>query len=72
MFTQLESPVSTLKGGLGIGLSLAKGLVALHRSTIEARSEGPGRGSDFRIRLPAGATRATDAALVSTVPAEVA
>lgn len=61
MFTQLESPVSNLKGGLGIGLSLAKGLVALHRGTIEAHSEGPGRGSEFRVRLPAGATRATDA-----------
>jgi signal transduction histidine kinase/CheY-like chemotaxis protein len=68
MFTQLESPVSNLKGGLGIGLSLAKGLVALHRGTIEARSDGPGRGSEFRVRLPAGASRATDAVHEQPLP----
>jgi signal transduction histidine kinase/CheY-like chemotaxis protein len=60
MFTQLESPVGKTSHGLGIGLSLAKGLVSLHRGTIEARSEGPGRGSEFRVRLPAGSTRSDD------------
>ena len=60
MFTQLESPHAH-SGGLGIGLSLAKGLVTLHRGTIEARSEGPGCGSEFRIRLPGGSTRVGDA-----------
>jgi CheY-like chemotaxis protein/anti-sigma regulatory factor (Ser/Thr protein kinase) len=71
MFTQLESPVAKPAGGLGIGLSLARGLVALHRGTIEARSEGPGRGSEFRVRLPAGPVRALDsptAANESRVP----
>jgi two-component system CheB/CheR fusion protein len=42
------------EGGLGIGLSLARGLVSLHRGTIEAFSEGPNRGSEFIVRLPAG------------------
>jgi PAS domain S-box-containing protein len=40
--------------GLGIGLSLVRGLVALHAGTIEARSDGPGKGSEFIIRLPIG------------------
>jgi signal transduction histidine kinase len=52
IFTQIESSPSQSQGGLGIGLSLVKGLVALHGGTIEARSEGPGRGSEFRVRLP--------------------
>jgi signal transduction histidine kinase/ActR/RegA family two-component response regulator len=70
MFTQLESPVSSMKGGLGIGLSLARGLVALHRGTIEARSDGPGRGSEFRVRLPAAATRATDPDVAPNLPTD--
>ncbi|HTH79602.1 MAG TPA: PAS domain-containing protein [Ramlibacter sp.] len=40
------------QGGLGIGLWLVKKLVQLHRGTIEAKSDGPGRGSTFTLRLP--------------------
>jgi signal transduction histidine kinase len=39
-------------GGLGLGLSIAKGLVELHDGTITAHSEGVGRGSTFVVRLP--------------------
>jgi len=39
-------------GGLGIGLTLARSLVTVHQGRIEARSQGPGRGSEFIIRLP--------------------
>jgi CheY-like chemotaxis protein len=42
------------EGGLGIGLALAHGLVSLHGGTIEVRSEGPGCGSEFVVRIPVG------------------
>jgi signal transduction histidine kinase/ActR/RegA family two-component response regulator len=41
------------RGGLGIGLTLARSLIELHRGTIEARSDGEGRGSEFVVHLPA-------------------
>ena len=52
MFSQVKSAQDRSDGGLGIGLALAKGLVDLHGGTIEARSEGTGRGSEFLVRLP--------------------
>jgi signal transduction histidine kinase len=60
MFTQLGDS-DAAQGGLGVGLSLARSLVALHGGQIEARSEGPGRGSEFVVRLPlAGGAEPTD------------
>jgi PAS domain S-box-containing protein len=52
MFAQAERSLEKSQGGLGIGLSLVRGLVRLHGGTVQARSEGPGRGSEFVIRLP--------------------
>jgi signal transduction histidine kinase/CheY-like chemotaxis protein len=52
LFTQAERTPDRSQGGLGIGLALVKSLVALHGGRVEARSEAPGQGSEFIIRLP--------------------
>ncbi len=62
MFSQAEPALERSQGGLGIGLSLVKGLVELHGGTIVARSEGPGRGSEFIVRLAAAAVARGDEA----------
>ena len=52
MFTQVDTSVERSRDGLGIGLTLVKTLVEMHGGTVEARSAGLGRGSEFIIRLP--------------------
>ena len=52
MFSQVKTALDRSEGGLGIGLALVRGLVALHGGRIEASSEGLGRGSEFRVWLP--------------------
>ncbi len=52
MFAQVRSESDRSSGGLGIGLTLAKRLVELQGGRIEAHSDGLGRGSVFRVRLP--------------------
>ena len=52
MFSQVNSAIDRAEGGLGIGLALVKGLVALHGGRVEVRSEGLGRGSEFILHLP--------------------
>jgi len=54
-FSQLTSASGRAHGGLGLGLSLVQGIVALHGGKVDARSEGPGRGSQFVVRLPLAA-----------------
>jgi signal transduction histidine kinase len=61
MFTQFEGPMGGGTEGLGIGLSLAKSILELHGGTIEAKSEGPGKGSEFLVRLPLADPEAQDA-----------
>jgi signal transduction histidine kinase len=56
-FTRVVPP-SGDPGGMGIGLALVKDLVSLHRGTVAARSDGPGRGSEFEVRLPRTSARA--------------
>jgi signal transduction histidine kinase/ActR/RegA family two-component response regulator len=52
LFVQGERTLDRAKGGLGIGLTLVKRLVEMHRGSVGALSEGPGRGSVFTVRLP--------------------
>ena len=52
LFVQANQDRSRIRGGLGIGLALVRSLVELHGGTIQASSEGPGRGSEFIVRLP--------------------
>lgn len=52
MFSQLDPSRERSRGGLGIGLALVRRLVEMHGGTVEARSEGVGKGSEFVVRLP--------------------
>jgi CheY-like chemotaxis protein len=52
LFTQAERTLDRSEGGLGIGLTLVRRLTQLHGGRVEAFSEGPGRGSEFVVRLP--------------------
>jgi PAS domain S-box-containing protein len=51
MFVQGRSPIERVSGGLGVGLALARRLVEMHGGTLEVHSEGPGKGSEFVVRL---------------------
>lgn len=55
LFTQVSSDDERIRGGLGIGLTLVRSLVELHGGSIEAHSEGRGRGSEFVVYLPLAA-----------------
>src|SRR5207248_8918086 len=53
-FAQLDTSLTRSAGGLGVGLALVRALVNLHGGTVTAASDGPGRGSEFVVRLPLG------------------
>jgi len=55
MFVQGRAPLQRVGGGLGVGLALARRLTELHGGTLEGRSEGVNRGSEFILRLPLAA-----------------
>ncbi|HEY8519448.1 MAG TPA: PAS domain S-box protein [Gammaproteobacteria bacterium] len=52
LFTQIDPDTHRAEGGLGVGLALVRRVVELHGGAVQARSEGPGRGSEFIVRLP--------------------
>ena len=51
-FRQADSSMARAHSGLGLGLAIVRHLVELHGGTVAAESDGPGRGSRFRVRLP--------------------
>jgi PAS domain S-box-containing protein len=61
LFAQGDRSLARTEGGLGIGLTLVRSLAEMHGGTVAVTSEGPGRGSEFVVRLPGGgfATAAT-------------
>ena len=52
LFAQAAGPEHAVQGGLGVGLSLARSIAELHGGTMVASSGGPGKGSEFLLRLP--------------------
>jgi PAS domain S-box-containing protein len=52
LFTQVDPSLDRSQGGLGIGLTVVRRLAELHGGSVSAASEGPGRGSEFTVRLP--------------------
>ena len=56
LFVQGRQGLDRSEGGLGLGLSIVKSLVTLHHGTVEAHSNGPGKGSEFVVILPATMT----------------
>jgi CheY-like chemotaxis protein len=72
LFSQVEATAARSEGGLGIGLALVKGLVELHGGTVQARSDGIGRGSEFTLRLPRVLHRGAEATLAPSEPGPAA
>src|SRR5439155_21142314 len=72
LFTQANRSLDRSQGGLGVGLTLVKRLIEMHGGTVEARSEGAGKGSEFVVRVPTapeGAVVVAPAALAEPVAA---
>jgi PAS domain S-box-containing protein len=69
-FAQLDRSYERPDGGLGIGLTLAKRLVELHKGHIQANSAGIGKGTEFRVRLPAGTAPVAQAPSASSADSD--
>ncbi len=52
LFRQADRSLDRAEGGMGLGLTVVRSLLGLHGGSVEASSEGTGRGSEFRVRLP--------------------
>ncbi|HVQ24646.1 MAG TPA: HAMP domain-containing sensor histidine kinase, partial [Planctomycetota bacterium] len=66
MFTQEPQSLDRARGGLGLGLTIVRNMVDLHGGTVEARSDGRGKGSTFIVRLPAAPAVALSTAMTGS------
>jgi CheY-like chemotaxis protein len=69
LFVQGRRALDRRGGGLGLGLAVVKRIVELHGGTVEAFSDGPGRGTELRLSLPRAAEALADAPATSPAPA---
>ncbi len=70
LFTQGDRSLARTEGGLGIGLTMVKALAEMHGGTVNASSEGPGKGSEFVLRLPSAEGEVKDAAATPAAPGD--
>ena len=70
MFVQLDASEQQIQSGLGVGLTLVQRLVEMHGGSVEARSEGKGKGSEFAVRLPTLAQTAEPSSAKDTAPSD--
>jgi PAS domain S-box-containing protein len=69
LFSQVDTSLERTRAGLGIGLTLVKSLVEMHGGAVTVHSEGPGRGTEFSVRLPIRAAEtATAQPLLTPAP----
>ena len=66
MFTQLDRSLESSQAGLGIGLTVVRRLVEMHGGTVEAKSGGLGKGSEFTVRLPVAVVQEKDIDRISS------
>lgn len=72
MFTQETQALDRAQGGLGLGLSIVKTLVGMHRGNVTAHSAGHGTGSEFIVEIPSFDETATSTELAATAVIAVA
>jgi two-component system CheB/CheR fusion protein len=70
-FVQGENTIDQAQGGMGVGLTLVKSLVALHGGEITAESEGLDQGSTFSVALPLSSSVPEDSATSTTSPVDI-
>jgi signal transduction histidine kinase len=71
LFTQVHSKSERAQGGLGIGLALVRRLTEMHGGSVSVKSAGPGRGSEFTVRLPVMASPLAVLSKLNKEPGEV-